>query len=100
MVEDLAALRNLLDVIEVVAVELMEIDLGRDIVEFAADEIVHADDLMPLCEHRISQMATEKARDAGDEYFHDYSVLCASLLTVQSLLDRIRRYAPPLRRPR
>ena len=70
MIIDVAAVRHFLDVIEVVAVELVKINFRRDIIEFPADEVIDPHNLMPFGNHRVSQMAAEKARDPRNEYLH------------------------------
>ena len=70
MIIDVATFRHLLNVIEVVAVELVKINFGRDVVEFPADEVIDPYNLMPFGKHRVSQMAAEKARDPRNEHLH------------------------------
>ncbi len=70
MIVDVAPFRHLLDVIEVVAVELVKINLGRNIVEFPADQVVNPHDVMAFGNHCVSQVAAEKARDPRNEYLH------------------------------
>src|ERR1700727_2188747 len=70
MIIDVAAVRHLLDVIEVVAIELVKINLRRDIVEFPADQVIDPDNVMSFGEHRVSQMAAEKPRDPRNEHLH------------------------------
>src|SRR6202453_4145018 len=70
MIVDVAAFRHLLNVIEVVAVELMKVNFRRDIVEFPTDEVIDPHNMMPFGNHRVSQMAAEKARDPRNEHLH------------------------------
>jgi hypothetical protein len=70
MIIDVAAFRHLLDVIKVVAIELVKINFRRDIVEFPTDEVIDPHHLMPIGNHRVSQMAAEKARDPCNKHFH------------------------------
>ena len=70
MIVDIATLRYLLDVIKFVAINLMEIYLRGNIVEFAANQIVDPHHLMTLSDHSVGQVAAEKTRDTGYKDFH------------------------------
>jgi len=70
MIVDVAAFRHLLDVIEVITVELVKINFRRDVVEFPAYQVIDPHNMMPFGNHRVSQMAAEKARDPRNEHLH------------------------------
>src|SRR5438270_10611476 len=67
MIGDVDAFHVLLQLVEIVAVELIEFDTLGHIVEVAADHVVVADYLMPVSQEGIGQMTAQKAGDAGDE---------------------------------
>src|SRR3954470_3641781 len=73
MVDDIYALNVLLELVEIVAVELIEFDVLGNVVEVTADHIVVADHLVPVREEGVGEVAAEKSRHSRDEdtlFFH------------------------------
>jgi hypothetical protein len=70
VIVNIAAFRDSLDVVEVVAVELMEMDFRRDVIKLSANQIVDADHLMTVGKHSVGQMASKKSGDTCYKYFH------------------------------
>ena len=61
MIDDVDALHVIAKAAEIVAVVLIELDAGRDVVEVAADHVVDADDLVSVCQERIGEVTPEAA---------------------------------------
>ena len=94
MIGDVDAGHVSLELIEVVAVELVEFDRLGDIVEVAADHIVVADHLMPVGQEGVGQVAAEEPGHARDEdtlLFHIERKPCAIDSTLPSEAGRPRR---------
>ena len=67
MIDDVDALHMGPQLVEFVAIELIEFDSLGDVVEIAADHIIVADDLMTVREEGIGEVAAEKPGDARNE---------------------------------
>ena len=67
MVGDVDALHVILELVEIVAVVLIEFDALGDVVEVSADHVVVADDFVPVGEESIREMAAQKPGYARNE---------------------------------
>ncbi len=56
--------------VEIAAVVLVEFGVGRDVDEFAADQQIAADDLVPHLQQAFGEMAADEPGDPGDENAH------------------------------
>jgi hypothetical protein len=67
VIDDIDILHEGAEGVEVVAVDLVELDVIGDIVPIAADEVVIAHHAIALFEEGIGEVATEEASNTGDK---------------------------------
>jgi hypothetical protein len=82
MIEDIAPLRETTHSFKVVAVDLMETNGCRDVVEFATDQIVNSNNRVIIRQHGVSEMTAQKSGNTSDKDPHiDLRASCNSIPT-------------------
>src|SRR5262249_10519863 len=107
VIDDVHALHVLTKASDFVAVDLVELHAGRDVVEVPTDHVVDADNRVPIGQKRVREVATQEPGDARDKdalfrhlsllvlFLNAYAPLGAGVPNAIQAVVRISRVAAP-----